>query len=193
MIVAAQLRHADVTDWDLPVIMKRCELKSKGLRWAVDRLTLPDTPANIRRMDKAIFAQAKELPNCFLWMNHPRTDLPENKDAYFLAADCFESLAICLELSLAGIASHDRKLFEVSLDLTARAQSELRAAVQPMMVDGSDSDQQIVYHWLKKRAASDQYFIKRHMTLADAADPSRTWATSNDALELLDMLEPLEA
>ena len=119
-------------------------------------------------------------------MNHPRKDLPENREAYRVGADCFESLALCLELAQYAIGECDRKLFNRSLDLTAKAQSELRVAVEPMVENGSDSDQQIAYHWLKKHAVGDSYFIKRHMTLQDAADPCNSWMTYADALELLE-------
>ena len=188
-------RHSDVSDNDLSLIADRCRLKAEGARWAVERDELlrdgGDFSFDIRPGDQDIIGRARELPTCFLWMNQPRSDIWSRSDSYLLLADCFETLAECVEAILATTDLEDRTHFMAAVEMMAEAQSALRTAVS-RVESHPDSDQQMIYYWLRNRANQDRFYISRFMKISDPADPTRNDDVHDRAFELLEMVTPEE-
>lgn len=186
-------RHSDVTDSDLELITQRCRLKAEGARWAVERDELlrdgADFSYEVRPGDQDVIGRARELPNCFLWMNQPRSDIWSRADNYLLLADCFETLAECVEAILATAKLEDRSHFMIAVDMMAEAQSALRTAVS-RVESHPDSDQQMVYYWLRNRANQERFYISRFMKISDPADPGRNDDVHDRAFELLEAVSP---
>lgn len=181
-----------VTDADLAVIEARCRMKSEGARWAVGRQRRmregADFQTEIQPKDREIIEQAKRLPDCFLWMNHPDNPPPGELSLLDDVAECFDVVAdaIAVQRQIGDEAEADRGLFDQSLDLMAEAQSALRAAIE--RIDGPrDNDQQQVFLWLRRVAAEHQVFIHRHMRANDPADPT-AWRDLASRIEALDNL-----
>jgi hypothetical protein len=165
-------------DWEL--IEARCRLKAEGARWAVVRRRKLAEGAVFRQEiaphDADMISRARELPDCFLWMNQPTG--PSQVDAPLLedVAGCFEAVADVSALVRLVTASLDngQEVPRPVLELTAEAQSALRAAV--LRVNGpTDRDQGQVFSWLRTVAEEQRTFIHRYMKLDDPADPTR-WA-----------------
>src|SRR5262249_30697492 len=93
---------APVSEADLPLIEARCRLKAEGARWAVTRRRRLAEGAEFRTeidpQDRDIIAKAKELPDCFLWMNHPSGPSPANLSLLEDVAGCFEAVADAIAL-----------------------------------------------------------------------------------------------
>lgn len=180
---------APITDDDLPTIERRCRLKAEGTRWAVERQRLlregSDARTDVEPRDRDIIERAKALPDCFLWMNYQGGPAPDEPALMENLAGCFTTLADAVRI-LGGIvedAEVPRHTFELALELTAEAQSALRAAVNQVGVN-TDSDQQKVFTWLKNTTGREAIYIRRHMRADDPADP-RTWADIAARLEAL--------
>jgi hypothetical protein len=190
---SARPRHSDVSDNDLALIAERCRLKAEGVRWAVERDELlrdgADFSFDVRPGDQDIIGRARELPNCFLWMNQPRSDIWSRSDNYLLLADCFETLAECVEAILATTDVEDRSHFMAAIEMMAEGQSALRTAVS-RVESHPDSDQQMIYYWLRNRANEDRFYISRFMKISDPADPSRNDDVHDRAFELLEAIIP---
>ncbi|MGZ0169033.1 MAG: hypothetical protein ACKVHE_05720 [Planctomycetales bacterium] len=186
-------RHSDVSDTDLALIAERCRLKAEGVRWAVERDELlrdgADFSFDVRPGDQDIIGRARELPNCFLWMNQPRSDIWSRSDNYLLLADCFETLAECVEAILVTTDLEDRSHFMTAIEMMAEAQSALRTGVS-RVESHPDSDQQMIYYWLRNRANQDRFYISRFMKISDPADPSRNDDVHDRAFELLEAIIP---
>lgn len=186
-------RHSDVCDNDLALIAERCRLKAEGARWAVERDELlrdgADFSFDVRPGDQDVIGRARQLPNCFLWMNQPRSDIWSRAENYLLLADCFETLAECVDALLATAELEDRSQFMAAVDMTAEAQSALRTAVS-RVESHPDSDQQMVYYWLRNRANQERFYISRFMKISDPADPGRNDDVHDRAFELLEEIAP---
>lgn len=186
-------RHSDVSDNDLALIAERCRLKAEGARWAVERDEMlrdgADFSFDVRPGDQDVIGRARQLPNCFLWMNQPRSDIWSRAESYLLLADCFETLAECVEALLATAELEDRSQFMAAVDMTAEAQSALRTAVS-RVESHPDSDQQMVYYWLRNRANQERFYISRFMKISDPADPGRNDDVHDRAFELLEEIAP---
>lgn len=186
-------RHSDVCDNDLSLIAERCRLKAEGARWAVERDELlrdgADFSFDVRPGDQDVIGRARQLPNCFLWMNQPRSDIWSRAENYLLLADCFETLAECVDALLATAELDDRSQFMAAVDMTAEAQSALRTAVS-RVESHPDSDQQMVYYWLRNRANQERFYISRFMKISDPADPGRNDDVHDRAFELLEEIAP---
>jgi hypothetical protein len=186
-------RHSDVSDNDLALIAERCRLKAEGVRWAVERDELlrdgADFSFDVRPGDQDIIGRARELPNCFLWMNQPRSDIWSRSENYLLLADCFETLAECVEAILITTKLEDRTHFMAAVEMMAEAQSALRTAVS-RVESHPDSDQQMIYYWLRNRANEDRFYISRFMKISDPADPGRNDDVHDRAFELLEAIIP---
>mgnify|MGYP007107473570 CR=1 FL=1 len=184
-------RHSDVSDNDLALIAERCRLKAEGVRWAVERDELlrdgADFSFDIRPGDQDIIGRARELPNCFLWMNQPRSDIWSRAENYLLLADCFETLAECVEAIQATVGVEDQTHFMAAVEMMAEAQSALRTAVS-RVEPHPDSDQQMIYYWLRNRANQDRFYISRFMKISDPADPGRNDDVHDRAFELLEAI-----
>ncbi len=165
------------TNEGLQLIERRCRLKAEGARWALRRQKRlregADFRTEIEPKDREIIAQAKELPDCFLWMNHPSGPAPSPLEQWDLVANAFDAVADALALvrSVLEDPEDHRDIFEQALDLLAEAQSALRAAIH--QIDGpTDADQHAIFNWLRATAAEQQIFIQRYMRADDPADPA---------------------
>lgn len=164
---------------DLALIETRCRLKSEGARWAASRRRQladgADFQYEIAPLDRELIDRAREIENCYLWMNSPHAPMPESLELLDGASACFETTAdaVALVRTTLEIAVKCPELFESSLDFLAEAQSALRAAVQQM--DGpTDHDQQAVFKWLKYTGNANQIYIQRYMRVDDPADPANS-------------------
>lgn len=180
-------RYSDVTDDDLSLMVERCRLKAEGTLWALEREERlrdgADFHEEIRPSDQEIIQRAKQLPNCFLWMNQPRDDIWKKAGDFDVIADCFDALAESLASLDTSLDTGTPEQFLQAVNLTAEAQSALRTAVN--RVDNyPDSDQQMAYHWLRNRASQDRFYIARYLKISDPADPNRAEAVMAEAQEL---------
>ncbi len=173
-------RTWDVTDEDLMLSESRCWIKAQASRWAATRQRRLQEGANfhdeIEPHDRDLIAQARALPDCFLWMSHRDGPMPSDLARFDDLAGCFEATAMAIGVirNLIYTPEEAPDGFESALDLLAEAQSALRAAIVAVGWD-SDRDQQRVFNWLRQTAADRQILIRRFMRLDDPADPT-TWA-----------------
>jgi len=180
-------RYSDVTDDDLSLMAQRCRIKAEGTLWALEREERlrndADFHEEIRPTDYEIIQRARQVPNCFLWMNQPRDDIWTRAGDYDLIADCFDALAQSLTVLDASLDTGTADQFLQAVNLAAEAQSALRSAVA-RVESYPDSDQQMAYHWLRNRANQDRFYIARYMKINDPADPDRSEAILAEATAL---------
>lgn len=171
-------RAADTVP-DLELVELRARLKAEGARWAAERRRLlaegADHRAVIAPRDREIIARARELPECYLWMNNPHAPEPENLALYEDLAGCFETLALAANVLRRAVprGATPTELVSQAMHLAAEAQSALRSAVAALDAQ-PDPDQMKVYLWLRQTAAEMRLFVKRYMRADDIADPT-TW------------------
>jgi len=167
---------------------KRCRIKAEGTLWALEREERLRNDADfhdeIRPTDHEIIQRARQVPNCFLWMNQPRDDIWTRAGDYDLIADCYDALAESLTVLDASLDAGTADQFLQAVNLTAEAQSALRSAVA-RVEKFPDSDQQMAYHWLRNRANLDRFYIARYMKISDPADPDRSETILTEAAALL--------
>lgn len=180
-------RYSDVTDDDLSLMVERCRLKAEGTLWALEREERlrdgADFHEEIRPADQDVIQRARQLPNCFLWMNQPRDDIWKKAGDFDIIADCFDALAESLAALDTSLDTGTPEQFLQAVNLTAEAQSALRTAVN--RVDNyPDSDQQMAYHWLRNRASQDRFYIARYLKISDPADPNRAEGVMAEAQKL---------
>lgn len=173
------VKSLPATDDELPTIEDRCHLKAEACRWAEERrrrsLQSPDFRGDVEPKDRDLIAQAKLLPDCFLWMSHPTAPNPEDPADWLVLAGAFDVLgfAVGLMRKLLEEGEEGSDSFQQAVDLLAEAQSSVRVAVLRLEGPPTDHDQARVFGWLKNLAMSRQIFIRRFMRLDDPADPSK--------------------
>jgi len=164
---------------DLELVELRARLKAEGARWAGERRRLIADGADHRTVvaprDRDIIARARELPECYLWMNNPHAPEPENLARYEDLAGCFETLALAAQVLRRALppGAPPSELAAQAMQLAAEAQSALRAAVAALDAQ-PDPDQMKVYQWLRQTAAEMKLFVRRYMRADDVAEPT-TW------------------
>ncbi len=183
----------DISDAELELIEDRCRMKAEGARWAAMRqrrlFTGVDFKTEIEPRDRELIDKAKDLPDCFLWMNHSSGPNPEDLSLWDDIAGCFDAVASAAALIREAMEEIDQSpdAFEQAMDLAAEAQSALRTAVE--LVDHNhvinDKDQVKFFQWLRGTASSHQIFIERYMRVGDKANPSG-WAELQSRIEDLD-------
>lgn len=131
-----------------------------------------DFRTEIAPLDRAIVDQAKEIPDCKLWMNRADAPVPQSPNDYEVVGHCFETLAEAISLvrivltDLSGRKSH----LTVAMQLVAESQSALRSAVE--RIDGpSDHDQIAIFLWLRATAATRRILVERFLVSDDQAEP----------------------
>lgn len=176
---------------DLQLTAERCRIKAEAARWCAERRRLitrnADFQVDVAPRDRDIFARAKRLDDCFLWMCNPQT-APSPKDIreFETLAGCYDAVADAIELICAIEQSSDRQSaeFERALDLLAEAQSALRCIV--IAIGGTkDAEQERVFQWLKSVTSTQQIFIQRHMRIDDPARPEN-WSELRDRIAEVD-------
>ena len=162
--------------FDLPMIEKRARLKATAARWACERRRRLeagcDFQEDILPNDQELIGEARDLPDCFLWMLHRNGPDPEYASQWETIAGCFEAVADGVHIATDLYDGGSDEDFEESLNLLAESQSALRRAI--VEIDGRpDSDQKKVYDWLRTVAREEHIYIPRYLRAHDAADPER--------------------
>jgi len=155
---------------DLPLCAQRCRLKAAGARWSADRFAAGDKyPWRHDDEDYSeLIAQAKELPDCFLWTAAAKGPSSRDPAAWRRLAGAMDALADALDLfsidAPAQLASFIR--------LLAEAQSTVRVAVDQLGAIKADNEQFRAYNWLLIATKQHDIFLERHMRMDEAADPA---------------------
>jgi hypothetical protein len=168
-----------VGDQELAVIPTRCQLKAEACRWKLERKRLMEAgrryAEEIEPRDKSLIARAKQLPDCFLWMNFHDGPAVGAALAWDYLADCFETLGEAVVALQDAAASMDEfpDLFKEALLLSAEAQSAVRSGAREVGYD-DEQEQDRTYNWLKRVAAERGHYIGRYMRVDDPADPTQS-------------------
>ena len=166
---------ATVGDDDLPVIEARCRLKAEAARWHLARRCQLEQGAEFPQAETLygrIITRAKALPDCFLWMCHPRGPHPANLSLMETVAGCFDAMAAGIELVRDLLAEYDsqRAPFEEAVQLLAESTSGLQGAVE--QIGGViDREAHHVFQWLKMTGFQKRIYLPRFMRTDDQADP----------------------
>lgn len=163
---------------DLARIASRARLKAESCRLFIDRRAAIGDEARerplIERMNRMI-AEAKTLPDCFLWVFWPREEQPS--DARLITiAKCYDALAESADLARAVTgpdATADADETAQAFQLFAEACSALRVALAWTWLTSADHDQDEAHLWLRRETQSRGVFVERYMRLDDTADPDR--------------------
>ena len=183
-------KFARIPDEELQVIEQRCRLKMEAVRWQVERARMLESGASkvfqIEPHDRELIDRARQLPECFLWMNsHDLAPLSQVQHFEELAG-AFEALAEASGLvhGILPMATDEPDAFAESLCLYAETQSALRTAIRNIEAR-DDNDQIRAYHWLRRTTHEQKVFIHRHMRSTDPAD-SANWADRLQRIRELD-------
>ena len=169
-----------VSDDELRLIQERCNLKTKAVRWCITQRFhgTDDTTEENEAQRRELIDQARNLPECYLWMLYV-TDSPtaEDKSAFECwenLAECFENLAHVTELlqAILPYREEQRELLEQAVKYTAEAQSALRVAVEDVGNRVPDPDQEKCFWWLRRTTEEQRIFVERYMRRNDPADAS---------------------
>lgn len=153
---------------------KRLMLKIEASRWALERNKLlklnTDFQTEIEPKDHALLARARELKNCYLWMNNPETAPVVASETYELLADAYAVAARCVGFMRKLVEMVDRspksemvsRILRDALYITATAQSALRRVTYE--VSGrEDQDQIRIHRWLTLLTKRYSIYVNRHM------------------------------
>lgn len=184
----------NVQDEELEIIPARCRLKAEACSWKLERRRRLEAgrrfAEEVQPIDAALITRAKQLPECFLWMNYQEEPEMGGALAWELLADSFEMLALAIEvIQEAGtIATDVPELYREALQLLAEAQSALRSAARGVGYD-DEPEQDRTYNWLKRTAAERGQYIERFMRVDDPADPTQTADRRRRLIEFRERLE----
>jgi hypothetical protein len=160
---------------DLSLLPARCALKAESCRLAARRRGATDMDESMRlkgEMDAQI-ARAKSIPGCFLWAFFRDKPLPDDA-ALERIAGCYQALgeaaALMLHADDPSLAT-DEETGKSCAALLAEASSALRVALDRTWLTKPDTDQDHAHAWLRTQTFSRRWYLDRHMTLSDAADP----------------------
>ncbi|MDO4583424.1 MAG: hypothetical protein Q4D62_04895 [Planctomycetia bacterium] len=153
---------------------KRLMLKIEASRWALERDKLLksniDFQTEIEPKDHALLARARELKNCYLWMNNPETAPVMASETYELLADAYAVAARCVGFMRKLVEMVDKspksemlsRILRDALYITATAQSALRRVTYE--VSGrEDQDQIRIHRWLTLLTKRYSIYVNRHM------------------------------
>ncbi|HLP83788.1 MAG TPA: hypothetical protein VK157_05515 [Phycisphaerales bacterium] len=162
----------------LELIAKRTALKMQACDVAKQRRTAEKTGEGkelTRQQTQTLIAEAKALPNCFLWMFMPGHDIPED-NVMDMMRDCYETLHLSAKVAsvFVGQGSHANiAQFTQGMKMLAEAQSGLRLILKQSWMERDDVDQYDAFMWLRRTAEVQHIFVDRFMRLDDPADPVR--------------------
>jgi hypothetical protein len=168
-----------VADNELSLIPARCKLKAEACRWKLERKKMMEAGRKfadeIEPRDKDLIGRAKQMPDCFLWMNWQDGPTVGATLAWDSLADCFDSLgeAVTALQEAAPSAEEFPDLFKEALFLAAEAQSAVRSAARSVGYE-DEQEQDRTYNWLKRTAAERGHYIGRYMRVDDPADPTQS-------------------
>ena len=171
---------------DIDQLEKRLLLKIEASRWALERDRLLKTSADfqseIEPRDHALLTRARELTNCYLWMNNPETAPVIASDTYEMLADAYAAAAACVGFMRELIELMDRspkseilsRILRDALYITATAQSALRRVTYD--VSGrEDQDQIRIHRWLTVLTKRYSIYVNRHMKKDSLAPKERIY------------------
>ncbi len=171
---------------DIDQLEKRLLLKIEASRWALERDRLLKTTADFQKdiepHDHALLARARELTNCYLWMNNPETAPVIATDTYELLADAYAAAAMCVGFLRMLVDLVDRtpksdilcRVLRDALYITATAQSALRRVTYE--VSGrEDQDQIRIHRWLTLLTKRYSIYVNRHMKKDSLAPVERIY------------------
>lgn len=127
----------------------------------------------LARMNQMI-AEAKSLPECFLWVFW-RERLPPDEATLRQIAACYEAHAEAAALVQRVVSSSDGPAPTdegVAFQLLAEANSALRVAMSKTWLRSDDPDPLEAHLWLRQETARRGVFVRRHMAADDPADPA---------------------
>lgn len=192
-------RTARARSIDLALVATRCRLKTHACRHQILRQHQQrDTPEEIesRQHMNNLIAQAKAMPDCFLWMFFRKG--PATSDGELeLIAHCYEAMADAAELcrTLEPLDQHrDDEQVREALQLLSTTCSAMRVALESTWLTQPDIDQDEVHQWLKLVTSEHRYHVRKHMQLNDPASPTVDMpAAAERARLLLGSLRDLES
>jgi hypothetical protein len=169
-------RTAKARAIDLERVAKRCRIKAVSCRHQILRQQQEhDTPEEFesRQVMNDLIAQAKAIPDCFLWMFF-RKGQPTSNEQLELIARCYESMAVAADLCHAIEPIDywpDEDGVREALQVLSTTSSALRVSLADTWLTQPDIDQNEVHQWLKLVTAEHRYHVRNHMQLNDPADP----------------------
>ncbi len=117
-------------------------------------------------------ARTTAAESCAYWMDPLLTKSGISAAQWAALAGAYETLATLVETLVDVLADPTLAPYrKTGFDLTAEAQSALRAAVAQIR-SLPDLSQQALFQWLRRRAQNERVFIERYMRLDDVADPA---------------------
>ncbi|MCP3905241.1 MAG: hypothetical protein GY715_16570 [Planctomycetes bacterium] len=170
---------------DMRSIVKRCGLKARSCRWAIDRrgrvAANADCNQAIAPTDKELMDIARDLPNCYVWMLDPYGPQADD-DELAVIAECYDNLAQAAETAEHFIENDERDEppDEDLVQIIATIQSALRRVLE-VAIDREDLDQREMFRWLRDLTQEHGIPIRQHMRLNDPADPA-SWDQYRDDL-----------
>ncbi len=166
------------------IIQARLRIKRDAIAQAVERSeakTRGEKVPSTGEWYHGVIAQAKALPNCYLWMCQSRHD-DATVQKWKKTEACFYVMSKALSLVKECRNLDVRSVMERTLMLLAEAQSMVRSACKEF--DFEDGDQLDVYLHLLDWSAAQQRYIARFMKADDLADPEQT----EDLVKRIDLL-----
>ncbi len=189
-----------MSDLDVEQLEKRLLLKIEASRWALERDKLikakADFQALIEPRDHALLAKARELTNCYLWMNNPETAPIVATQNYELLSDAYAAAAQCVGFLRRVTVLVDKmpeheilvRILRDGLYTTATAQSVLRRITSE--ISGRDDQDQIRLHrWLTQLTKKYRIFVNRHMKKDSLASINRVYDIPDVIKRLDEQLE----
>ena len=175
----AALRQGGFAGDELQLIIKRCELKRKSCWFYIqNRLKLSSDGKDYETVTKMqeMIAEAKTLPNCFLWVFWPKEKQPDDSTLLMIAEN-YRALVAAADLMRridASSPSHASDDCQNGLNLLAEAKASLRAALTATWLTTDDRDQSDVHNWLREQTVTRRVFLSRYMTAETSANPAET-------------------
>lgn len=163
---------------DLENLLEGLRIKAEASALAAEReralLDGRDFDTEIAPRLFPVINRAKALPNCYLWMLHPKKAPSAAPEVFETLQHCYTNTAEALELAIAveadsNIPGETRKQ---SLELLAEAQSALRSQAATLGIS-NDGEQVVVFAWLRNITKQRKIYVSRYMRKGDPADPSR--------------------
>ncbi|MBP3693100.1 MAG: hypothetical protein J6J31_01520 [Thermoguttaceae bacterium] len=176
-LVPASAGHDFISQWkdeDIDQLEKRLLLKIEASRWALERDRLlkmsVDFQTQIEPRDHNLLMRARDLTNCYLWMNNPETAPVIASETYEMLADAYNAAAQCVGfmhslITLVDSSPKSERLSSILRDAlytTATAQSALRRVTYE--VSGrEDQDQIRIHRWLTFLTKRYSIYVNKHM------------------------------
>ena len=165
-------REHPPAQFDADLIARRCRLKARAARWQYERDNLPRD--ELAAKDAAIIAEARELPDGFLWMCKADACRVRTREAMDLLAGAYETLAEAAEL--VGSVDADDPDAELpdkeTAQLLAEAQSMLHVMLGRTRIGGHPDPDQMAAFVLAREAGKRRQFYLEFLSQADTAEPA---------------------